>query len=208
MAMKRVCNGKIDSNGRCTECCQISETTSGYCTRLVASLQGEQEREEVTCNHPQFTILGCPYTERECEECKHNIQLQKKKQPTKEEIKRQAHLFMAKDNEFLNIQNNFTVEELEATAEHLTDFGIFLIGAMEKYLQSPKPIEGEQEREEKSDADLLQDIYERNDMQVIHNSDIYLQGFQAGLDYNKDKSHGNPDVCPDCGSGIYNCKCQ
>jgi len=44
--MKRVCNGKIDSNGRCTECCQISETTSGYCTRLVASLQGEQETEE------------------------------------------------------------------------------------------------------------------------------------------------------------------
>jgi len=114
----------------------------------LASLQGEQEKEEVTCNHPQFTILECPYTERECEECKHNIQLQKKKQPTKEEIKRQAHLFMAKDNEFLNIQNNFTVEELEATAEHLTDFGIFLIGAMEKYLQSIKPIEGEQERDE------------------------------------------------------------
>ena len=24
----------------------------------------------------------------------------------------------------------------------------------------------------------------------------------------EDKSYGNPDVCPDCGSGIYNCKCQ
>jgi len=176
MAMKRVCNGKIDSNGRCTECCQISETTSGYCTRLVASLQGEQEREEVTCNHPQFTILGCPYTERECEECKHNIQLQKKKQPTKEEIKRQAHLFMAKDNEFLNIQNNFTVEELEATAEHLTDFGIFLIGAMEKYLQSPQPIEGEQEREE-PDIDLLITELKKD----FSGSSDYLSGVNDGM---------------------------
>jgi len=37
--------------------------------------------------------------------------------------------------------------------------------------------------EKKSDADLLQDIYDRNGMEIIANSDIYQQGFKDGLNY-------------------------
>ena len=57
---------------------------------------------------------------------------------TDEEIKKQAHAFMAEDDEWLDLQHNFTVEELEATAEHLTDFGIYLMKAMEQYRNSKR----------------------------------------------------------------------
>lgn len=30
-----VCQGKIGTDGRCEKCYQISQTTSGYCTRLI-----------------------------------------------------------------------------------------------------------------------------------------------------------------------------
>lgn len=49
---------------------------------------------------------------------------------TDEDIKKQAHAFMAEDDEWLDIQHNFSIVELAATVEHLTDFGIFLIKAM------------------------------------------------------------------------------
>ena len=38
---------------------------------------------------------------------------------------------------------------------------------------------------ERLDADLLQDIYDRNGMEIIANSDIYQQGFKDGLGYRK-----------------------
>jgi len=59
---------------------------------------------------------------------------------------------------------------------------------------------------EKTDENLLQDIYDRNDAQVICNSDIYLRGFDDGLAYKTPKK--DPWTCPDCGNSVYNCKCQ
>jgi len=33
--MKEICNGKINSSGFCEKCYEVSQTTSGYCSRLV-----------------------------------------------------------------------------------------------------------------------------------------------------------------------------
>ena len=56
--------------------------------------------------------------------------LPKEQSVSDEDIKKQAHAFMAEDDEWLDLQHNFSIVELAATAEHLTDFGIFLIKAM------------------------------------------------------------------------------
>ena len=33
--MKELCNGKINTSGICEKCYQVSQSTSGYCSRLV-----------------------------------------------------------------------------------------------------------------------------------------------------------------------------
>ena len=66
----------------------------------------------------------------------------------------------------------------------------------------------EQGEEEPNDAHLLQNIYDRNSMDLIVQSDIYLRGFEDGLGYNKAKKHGGMGSCPECGNSVYNCKCQ
>ena len=33
--MKTLCNGKINTSGICEKCYQVSQTTSGYCSRLI-----------------------------------------------------------------------------------------------------------------------------------------------------------------------------
>jgi len=43
--METICNGKIDNNGRCTSCGQISENTSGYCIRFVKYIADELEQQ-------------------------------------------------------------------------------------------------------------------------------------------------------------------
>jgi len=39
--MKTICNGRINNAGRCESCGEVSQTTSGYCTRLIDISQEE-----------------------------------------------------------------------------------------------------------------------------------------------------------------------
>ena len=40
--MKTICNGRINNAGRCESCGEVSQTTSGYCTRLIDISQEEE----------------------------------------------------------------------------------------------------------------------------------------------------------------------
>ena len=51
------------------------------------------------------------------------------------------------------------------------------------YIQDSVKLLEQESKSQSSDADLLQDIYDRNGMDVIANSDIYQQGFKDGLSY-------------------------
>ena len=52
-----------------------------------------------------------------------------------------------------------------------------------KKLKQLEDILEQESKSQSSDADLLQEIYDRNGMDVIANSDIYQQGFKDGLSY-------------------------
>ena len=117
------------------------------------------------------------------------------------------------------------IEKLEELVKHYEDFvRILSVSAILKHGEESKEFvairnifkehltaldkEIEQGEEEPNDAHLLQDIYDRNGMDLIVQSDIYLRGFEDGLGYNKAKKHGGMGSCPECGNSVYNCKCQ
>lgn len=50
--MKEVCNGKVNTSGICEKCYQLSQTTSGYCTRLIDVVPVEVEKQIYTPNPP------------------------------------------------------------------------------------------------------------------------------------------------------------
>ena len=77
--MKEICNGKINSNGICEKCYKVSQTTSGYCSRLIevyplpAMTEQEiltaAEKEEINAGYrsldPLFEGLEKPQTAEE-----------------------------------------------------------------------------------------------------------------------------------------------
>jgi len=63
--MKEICNGKINSSGMCEKCHQVSQTTSGYCTRLI------DVADEPTGEVGEEIKHGIPF---KCPECGKEIQ--------------------------------------------------------------------------------------------------------------------------------------
>jgi hypothetical protein len=64
-----------------------------------------------------------------------------------------------------------------------------IIECDEDYDKFPKtcPLARIKKPKKKSDIELLQDIYDKNDMSIIVQSDFYLRGFEDGLTYKENK---------------------
>ena len=62
--MKKICNGKINNNGHCMNCGQVSQITSGYCINLIESGYIDL-RQNLLSFAQQF------YSDEET--CKHNV---------------------------------------------------------------------------------------------------------------------------------------
>ena len=62
--MKEICSGELSNNGCCTRCGNVSQTTSGYCIRLIEA-RDISLREELIKFAQQF------YSDKET--CEHNV---------------------------------------------------------------------------------------------------------------------------------------
>ena len=68
--MKTICNGKMNQNGFCEKCYQVSQTTSGYCTRLI-----DAEVKPVTPT--EYPIIDDDCDNEFCDKCVFRINYNK-----------------------------------------------------------------------------------------------------------------------------------